>query len=71
MFKCQLTGKQVGPGVSPVRIVVETRQKQYVNEIKKEFKTKKIIESKGWEVVREIMVAPDVAAKMAKENKNG
>jgi ribosomal protein L28 len=66
MFKCQLTGKQIGPGVSPVKAIVETRQRRYTNEVKK-----KIIESNGWEIVRELMVAPDVAAKMAKEKRNG
>ena len=59
MFKCELTGKQVGPRVSPVRVVLETRQKKYTNQV-----DKKIIESTGWEVVKEALVDPEVARKM-------
>lgn len=54
MFKSQFSGKVFGPKVSPVKVVVATRPRQYQNWINKE-----LIESEGWEIVKEISVAPD------------
>lgn len=62
MFKSELTGKQYGPGIKPQRVVVATRPRHYVNEIRKlEGKrwVKYYIESDGTEIVKELLIGPD------------
>lgn len=59
MFKSQLTGKQYGPGVKPVRVVVETRPKTYRNEYRNYEGRVTVKFSEGTEIVRELVVGPD------------
>lgn len=51
MFKSQLTGKQYGKGVKPLRVVVEWRDREYINEDGKI--------SRGVEIVKELTIGPD------------
>lgn len=51
MFKSQLTGKQYGPGIKPVRVVVETRPKSYFND--------QGTASQGFEIVKELLIGLD------------
>ncbi len=63
MFVCAVTGKVSKPGEPMVKVVVETRPKQYVNlvtridENGREFQ--ETVTSTGWEIVREIQVTPE------------
>ena len=61
MFKSQLSGKLVGPKVSPVKVVTEKRRVKYRNIV-----DKKEVLSEGWEIVKEITVSPDEAAGLKK-----
>ena len=51
MFRSQLSGKQYPPKTKPKRVVVETRPRQYVNEVG--------FVSFGTEIVRELLLGPD------------
>lgn len=59
MFRSQLTGKQYGPGVKPVRRVIETRNVHYTYDVKTPDGVTRHIERDGVETVREIIVGPD------------
>ncbi len=61
MFKCQLTGRLIGPGVSPKRVIVEKRERTYENKVKG-----KVIVSQGWEIVKELIVDPSLEEEVAK-----
>lgn len=52
MFKCGLCKRTVEKGVSPFRVVAETRQVQYSNPSREAGKPPTI--SKGSEIVREV-----------------
>ena len=54
MFYSEYSGKLFGPGISPVTIVIEKRPKEYQNEVRK-----KIRVTYGFEIVKEIKVAPN------------
>lgn len=54
MFKSQFSGKVYGPKVAPVKVVVSTRARRYENWVNKE-----LVESEGWEIVKELSVGPD------------
>lgn len=62
MFKCEVTKKLVGPRISPVKVVLEKRQIVYRNEV-----NKKIVESVGWEIVKEVSVDPAYIKKLLAE----
>lgn len=47
MFICQDCGKTIGPHISPIKVVVEKRNKVYLN---------KGVESHGWEIVKELAI---------------
>jgi hypothetical protein len=50
-FKCQFSGEKADNREKPVRLVVETRYRKYVNVINRE-----PIESEGTEIVKELLV---------------
>ena len=52
MFKCHRCKKAIGPAIPPITIITETRPKVYRNYIE----GRDPIESKGWEIVKEIKV---------------
>lgn len=56
MFKSQLTGKQYGPGVKPVRVVVATRPKTYIEH--------GVVVGTGTEIVKEMVIGPDEVDKV-------
>lgn len=62
MFRCQKTGKLSKPGEKPVRVVVATREKTY--QIPSKDPRKEPRTSQGWEIVKELLVLPEVAAQM-------
>lgn len=53
MFVSDFSGKVFGPKVSAIKIVVEKRLKTYHNVVKKKTKI-----TEGWEIVKELNVAP-------------
>lgn len=60
MFICDVTKKSVGPHISPIRIVVETRPRVYRNQVWNELEQcyeEKV--SHGTEIVKEIQVGPE------------
>lgn len=61
MFICQKTKKVIGPNVSPVKVVVQTRLKKYENYNPK---TKRMVYSEGTEIVKEIVVSPEAYQQM-------
>jgi len=64
MFKSELTGKQFGKYVSPVVIVTHKRKKTYFR--KDKYGNDREC-GQGWEIVKEIRVAPsEVEAARAK-----
>lgn len=62
MFRCQKTGKLSKPGEKPVRVIVATREKTYYTPHKDPRKEPKV--TNGWEIVKELLVLPEVAAQM-------
>lgn len=58
MFKSQWSGIQFPEKVKPVRVVVETRQVDYTNTFKRDFRTI-VTMSKGTEIVKEMVVGAD------------
>jgi hypothetical protein len=63
MFICQKTKKAIGPGISPVKVVVQTRRKTYENYNPK---TKKMVYSEGTEIVKELVVSHEAYEQMIK-----
>ena len=61
MFICQKTKKVIGPGISPVKVVVQTRVKNYENYNPK---TKRMVYSQGTEIVKEIVVSQEAYQQM-------
>uniref|UniRef100_A0A6M3LLX8 Uncharacterized protein n=1 Tax=viral metagenome TaxID=1070528 RepID=A0A6M3LLX8_9ZZZZ len=53
MFRCELCKKVIGPGIPSYKKVIETREKIYQI---KDKETKKVKETKGTEIVKEISV---------------
>jgi hypothetical protein len=66
MFRCQKTGKLSKPGEKPVRVVIETREKTYTIPARDPRKDPKV--THGWEIVRELLVLPEVAAQLQAKN---
>jgi len=60
-FRCQKCGEAKPPGAQPVRQVVETRQKEYPA---RHTKTTEDFGGSGWEIVREIVICKECAARM-------
>lgn len=57
MYRCQVTGKLVGPGIPANRVVVERRERTYT---RYNYKTQQEeIVGKGWEIVRELTVSEE------------
>ena len=54
MFKCSVTGKMSRPGEKMNRIVVETRDKIYTQEVWEEGELVEIEVGRGYETVKEI-----------------
>lgn len=50
MYKCQLCNSNIGPRKCHYKVVVEKREREYHNEDKV---------SKGWEIVKEMVVCSD------------
>jgi len=61
MFKCTLTGKQTKPGEKAFYVVVEKRDRIYLNAEGEEV-------SRGWEIVKEIKVCEEGYKKWLKMN---
>jgi hypothetical protein len=61
MFKCALTGKLTKPGEKAFSVVVEKRDRIYLNEEGEEV-------SRGWEIVKEIRVSEEGYNKWIKMN---
>lgn len=66
MFTCSFCKQAIGPNIKPVRVVVETRAKEYHNEFYREDewgnREKHTVDSQGHEIVKEILLCPDDAA---------
>ena len=60
-FICEWSGKQQPPKTKPVQVVVKKRPKYYPEERNRD---NEIVKSagQGWEIVKEINVAPEFAA---------
>ena len=57
MFNCQIGNHLVGVGNSVVKVVTQTRPKNYENKIKVRMGERfvdKFVSSSGWEIVKEI-----------------
>jgi hypothetical protein len=63
MFKCQVTGKMSKPGEKMNRIVVETREKVYTQQVWEEGELVEIEVGRGYETVKEI-AATDEGVKL-------
>jgi hypothetical protein len=65
-FICEYSGEQQAPKTKPVQVVVKKRLKYYPEERNRD---NEIVKSagKGWEIVKEINVAPQYAAKAAEK----
>lgn len=61
MYKCEHTGKMIGPNVPENKIVVERRKKIYEKVIKRGPREHrgKIELVEGWEIIKEIRVGPE------------
>ena len=60
MFRCAVTGKLTKPREPQIKIVVETRPKEYVNfKWDEETREKIRIESRGFETVKEVSVSQE------------
>lgn len=49
MFRCELTGELSNDREKPVKLIVEKRPKQYLNEYNE-------VVAEGWEIVKELKV---------------
>lgn len=58
MFKCISCKKLQDKYISPVKVILETRERQYTNEVRLEPRGSRVIQSSGWEIVKEISVCP-------------
>ena len=64
MFICEYSGKLSEKGVSPVKVIIETRPKTF--EVKdKKGRVRKLVHS--WEIVKELKVLPELAKKVMEE----
>ena len=61
MFRCQNCGSNIGPRVSPVKIVTEKRPQTYTNSAG--------YLVRGWEIVRESIVCPSCDEAIKEEEK--
>ena len=66
MFRCEnkLCGKLTEAGQPTNRVTVETRQRTYENVIKKGRNKERVLETAGFEIVKEISVCPDCFTQM-------
>lgn len=64
MYKCPSCKRTTAAGESQNKVVTEYRVKKYANEIQVG-KFKKVKESEGWEVVKEVGVCSDCYAKVS------
>lgn len=83
MFRCQLTGDPVPPGIKPVKLVIKKRKVIYpprrdANRVATwlEDKADKIYSTtdpggEGWEIAQELDVSPKVAQKWLKKQEAG
>jgi len=53
MFRCAVTGKVSAPGEPAHRVVIERRARTYAAD------KHHAVESKGWEIVREVLVTAE------------
>lgn len=58
-YRCQHSGKVIGPGIRQFRVIVDRREKQYVNDTSTEFQRGSLVTSSGWEIVKELTVGPE------------
>ena len=58
-YRCQHSGKVIGPGIRQFKVITERREKQYVNDTSTEFQRGNLITSTGWEIAKEITVGPE------------
>lgn len=61
MFRCQNCGSVIGPGVSPIKIITDRREKTYTNSAG--------YLVRGWEIVREAQVC-QACGKMMEEKES-
>lgn len=55
MFKCQKCDKSIGPYISPIKLIIEKRNRTYeITDGPRAGET-----SEGWEIVKEMVVCPD------------
>lgn len=64
MYKCEVTGELVGPGIALHKVTVEKRSKTYNNVRYFLDGNSEARLSEGWEIAKEINVSPDVYEKM-------
>jgi excinuclease UvrABC ATPase subunit len=69
VFNCQLCFKSIGPKVSPVNHIINSRDKEYLNVVtvvdEWENETEKEVHSTGFETVQEVKVCPACAGQTA------
>lgn len=59
MFKSELSGTQYGRGVKPVRVVIQTRPREYYED--------GVLVGRGHEIVRELLVGQDEVNSITQE----
>ena len=70
MYKCQKCNKTTTPHEKCNKVVVETRDKEYINEYENKWGNKKQKITNGYEIAKEINVCDECYSKM-KGEKNG
>ena len=68
MFKCECCKKDIGPGVSPNRVVTSWRRKGYQQEVKVEGRYEKVLQfvGSGFEIAVEANACEECAPKIEK-----
>lgn len=66
MFRSQLSNKQYGPNISPVKVVTQTRPRTYINTYRTKEGPLKTVVSQGWEIVQELSVGPDEVERLTR-----
>lgn len=64
-YKCQHSGKVIGPGIRQFRVVTERRSKQYTTISNREDEEARL--SEGWEIAKELVVGPEAYEKLTGE----
>lgn len=66
-YRCQHSGKVIGPGIRQFRVVTERRVKQYQKEIRYGRDKGSFEQVEGWEIAKELVVGPEAYEELTGE----